>query len=478
MRPILAYAGLLMRVLGKLVMIGIFALPLVTGCGEEAFETPGRVPVLVIGLDTVRADHLGCYGHPFVETPSLDALAAESVLFERCSSAATWTLPSFTSAFTGLYPYRHGVVGGDRTQLPEGRLRLGDLLSGAGYASRGFAAVQYFRDETGLGRGIDSLELYVSGPTSGRSLRYQDRIEDWIARAPHQTPWFLFVHYYDAHAPYEPPAPFDRRYYEGNPYDPAHRGLEMLNTSNNRAMVFRDITTMYTWMYGVTDPEFAPRQYAADVAALDRSIGSLIESLRSNGWLDRMLVVLMADHGEHLNEHSCWYTHAYPYEECLRVPLMIRLPGARQAGRRISDEVSLVDLLPTIGELLDLPVPGDLDGISLVPAIQGDALPHRVLQAEQGADEDRYVKALWDADWRFLSFRLPGRHWVELYDRRADRAETRDLAQSRPEMVRRFETELLRRFPEEAPLLDPGLEAISALPEDARQRLRSLGYIR
>ena len=291
-----------------------------------------------------------------------------------------------------------------------------------------------------------------------------------------EDPWFLLVHYYDAHAPYEPPPPFDRRYYSGDPYDPAHTGLEMLNTSNNRAIAFRDITTMYSWMYGVTDPEFA-RQYAADVAALDRRIGDLMEPLREGGWLEQMVVIVMADHGEHLNEHSCWYTHAYPYQECLNVPLLVRLPQGRSGGRRVEDEVSLVDLMPSLADLLGMDAPEGLDGVSFAPALEGGALPPRTLQAEQGSAPEKYVKALWDADWRFLSFEMPSRSWVELYDRRRDRAEEHDVSAENPDVVRRFEAELRRRFPAESPIHDPQLPGTDAMSEELKQRLRSLGYL-
>jgi arylsulfatase A-like enzyme len=250
-----------------------------------------------------------------------------------------------------------------------------------------------------------------------------------------------------------------------------------LNSSNNRAIAFRDITNLYTWMYGVTDPEFAPRQYAADVAALDRRIGELMGALRQGGWLDEMLVVVMADHGEHLNEHSCWYTHAYPYQECLHVPLLVRLPRAQQGGRRVPDEVSLVDLFPTLVEMLGGEAPEGLDGISLVSAMRGEALPARILQAEQGSSPDKYVKSLWDADWRFLSLTMPSRSWVELYDRRRDRAEEHDVAAEHPEVVERFEAELARRFPMESPVVDPGSAPSEPLSEESKARLRSLGYL-
>jgi len=451
---------------------------LLAGCGRQApFEPPGRVPLVILALDTVRADHLGCYGHPFVETPNLDALASESILFENCSSAAPWTLPSFASAFTGLYPYHHGAVGGSRTRVLPAYGTLAEYLKAAGYQTRGYVGVTYLMEGMGVTRGIDSLEVYRKGKVTGRCLQYEDKVVKFLQEAPRGAPWYLLVHYFDAHAPYDPPPPFDRRYYHGDPHDPSHTGLENLRSSNNRAMVFRDIRQMYDWLDGVTDPEFAPAQYAAGVAYLDDRLGVVLDALRESGWLDKIVLVVMADHGEDLGEHSCWYTHSYPYQECLHVPLMIRLPGGKEGGRRVKDEVSLVDLVPTLGELLGLQLPGDLDGISLVKSFRGARLPSRIFQAEQGARNDRYVKALWDDRWRFQSYHLTGRSWVELYDRRRDRAETKNVAAEHPEIVRRFEEEMARRFPPQHPITQHAKGKTRPLPKEVRDRLRSLGYV-
>ena len=438
---------------------------------------PGQVPVVILALDTVRADHLGCYGHPFVETPNLDALAAESVVFENCYSAAPWTLPSFASAFTGLYPFHHGAVGGDHARLPPAYATLAEYLKAKGYSTRGYAGVSYLMKDLGVTRGIDSLHVYRHGKVTSRCLKYQDDVLRFLENPPRDRPWYLLVHYFDAHAPYDPPPPFDRRYYHGDPYDPKHTGLENLNTSNNRAMVFRDIRNMYTWLYEVTDPNFAPAQYTAGVAYLDFQLGVVLDALRETGLLDKILLVVMADHGEHLNEHSCWYTHAYPYEECLHVPLILHLPKGQSGGRRVKDEVSLVDLLPSLAELLGLKISGEIDGISLVDAIRGKSLPKRILQAEQGAERTKYVKALWDENWRFQYYNLSGNSWVELYDRHEDPKETTNVASRYPEVVQRFQEELRRRFPADHPITAGGMGVARPLPKDMRDRLRSLGYV-
>jgi arylsulfatase A-like enzyme len=438
----------------------------------DANDTPN---VIVLALDTVRADHLGCYGNGTVRTPNLDALARESILFENAYATAPWTLPSFTSFMTGRYPYHHGVVGGDRTRLDDGIPTLGELLAGQGYASKAFVAVSWLNQNLGATRGIEDISQNMVGHVSSRLLQYRPRVLRWIEHAP-RKPYFLFVHYFDVHAPYLPPEPWTGMYYEGDPSDSNETSLQIIYSDQNRVHWNKDPHNLYRWLARYTDLRYPVSNYGAGVTYLDHYLGEVLDLLRTTGELDDSILVVMSDHGEHLLEHDMYFTHGLPYQETLHVPLLIRLPEGEHGGRRVSDEVSLVDVLPTLLELLRVPQPEGLDGISLRPALWGESLASRWLRAEQGSAPDNLAKALWDDGHRLVTIVRPDRTLVELYDRRADRAETRDISAAQPDVRERMLELLWDAYDRENPVAAVGTGDHPLDPE-VRERLRSLGYL-
>jgi arylsulfatase A-like enzyme len=448
--------------------------------GAAAPQSAGndqRLSLVLIGLDTFRADHLGCYGNREVRTPELDALARESVLFENCYANATWTLPSYATLLTGLMPHEHSLIGGEYQTLARDHLTLAQLLRSAGWFTRAIVAVDWLTRAFNLERGFVKHEAHVDSPVSGRLRIYQRRVVDFVSH-PRARPYFLFAHYFDTHDPYDPPAPWARMYYAGDPRDPANTSLAVIHGPRNR--VEHTVEQRYRWLDGITD-----LQYAAGVTFLDHHIGEVIAAMRASGELDRAIVVVTADHGEHLTEHDIYFTHRYPYEENLHVPLLIRLPGAEHGGRRVSELVALLDVLPTLLELLQVQAPYPLEGRSLVPLLRGSALPAAkgtlagLHFAEYGADVPGYTKAVWNARWRLIRFVEPDSTWVELYDRQVDRAETRNLAGEHSDVVAELQAALDRRFPTSSPLSSAGAPAEAApLDAEALERLRALGYIK
>lgn len=447
-------------------------------------DAGGEQPLnlVLIGLDTFRADHLGCYGNREVRTPELDALARESVLFENCYANATWTLPSYATLMTGMLPHDHALIGGEYQTLARDHLTLAQLLRSAGWFTRAIVAVDWLTRGFNLDRGFAKHEAHVDSPVTGRLRIYQRRVLDFVT-SPRARPYFLFAHYFDTHDPYDPPAPWGRMYYPGDPRDPQHRSLAIIHSSRNR--VEKGVEHRYRWLDGITDLQYPVKQYAAGVTFLDHHVGQVIAAMRKSGELDRAIVVVTADHGEHLTEHDIYFTHRYPYEENLHVPLLIRMPGAEQGGRRVTEQVTLLDVLPTLLELLQVDPPYPLEGRSLVPLLRGKSLraapgPLGGLHfAEYGADRPGYAKAVWDADWRLIRFVEPDSTWVELYDRRLDRAETRNLAAARPDVAARLVAALDHRFPADSPLSAAGAPAEAApLDAEALERLRALGYIK
>jgi len=395
--------------------------------------------LLVITLDTVRADHIGAYLYRLARTPHLDRLAHEGVMFEQAVTAAPLTLPSHCSLFTGRFPVHHGVH--DNGGPPLGPLQptLASILRARGYRTGAFVASDIVNATRGLSRGF---QTYVgdfpvpSGaiPQSRDLRRPANEVVDaalrWLS-GPSPSPFFAWIHFYDAHAPYEPPEPY-RSQYAGRPYDGA-------------------------------------------IAFVDSQIGRLLAFLDTRGFLDRTLVVVMGDHGEGLGEHGEW-THAlFAYDSVLRVPLIIRVPRARSGGRRIAGVVRSVDVMPTVLDLLGVPAPAAIDGVSLAGVVSGTS-------SEPGLDafaENMYPRLHFHRSEirvvRSGRFKLIEGSRPELYDIAADPHELNNLHGNRPGLEARLELRLLAfaaSTHEAAPV--PGL---GPPDPDRRARLAALGYI-
>ncbi len=445
----------------------------------EAADTAGTAwdgtppPVVLIIVDTWRADHFGALGNDWIRTPNADSLAADGVLFRRCLAAAPWTLPSVASIYTGLLPYSHGALGGRYGRLPEERTTLGEHLMEAGYRTLAWVTVSWLGAAHGMEQGLMSLNLEpdVGGGRKGPYIT--DKAMTWVENN-HDRPFLLILHYFDPHSPYLPPEQVDRLYYEGDEKAGDEPILPFLLSDANHAGGNKD--WMYDWLEGVTDLEFPIRQYAACVTWADRNLGIVIDRLKAIGLYDEALVILTADHGEHLGEHDIWFTHTYPYQEILHVPLVVHFPGGRHAGAEIDTPVSLVDVLPTVLAACGLPQPEGLDGRDLEPLAAGEAFPPRALYAEGGANIARHSKVVVDWPWKLYLSRLGNRFVPQLFDLETDPGELRDVAEREPARVKRLEALVWERFPRANPLLADGKARPAKLDQETRKRLRSLGY--
>ncbi len=439
------------------------------GCSDPPRPDPLAHPkyIVLIGLDTVRADHVGAYGS-WVKTPSLDAFAAESVLFEQHASTAPWTLPAFASLFTGLLPSEHGCT--HSAALNPEIKTVAEMLRDLNYKTRAFVAVDWLTAEFGMDQGFDTLESHLRGPVSTRLSQYQDQVKAFVARNKSE-PFFLFVHYYDAHDPYLPPGEFDRMYYRGDERSPANQSIEVIYGDNNR--IQRDPRSRYRWLEGITDLEYPIKQYAAGVSYVDRHVGDLIDSLKREGIYDQSLVIVTSDHGEHLTEHSIYFTHRFPYEETLHVPLMVHFPGGQFGGQRIGEQTSSIDIVPTLSSLLGYDWGTPVSGVDLMPAItKGERLPERHLFGEYGGPRSN-VRSAWNARYRLVVTDMTERSEVELFDRLADTQEVKNIRADQPEIAARLRRALEHRY-----AATKRVEASQAeIDEDVRRRLEMLGYV-
>ncbi len=439
-------------------------------------ETEKPVNVLLVVVDTLRADRLGCQGNSSGLTPSIDRAAAGGVRFSRASAHSPWTLPSVASLLTSRHPSQHRAgekLGPFRfSTLPEQIPTLPQRFGDAGYRTAAVINVDFLSSAFGMTRGFEAVDFAASesnsgtriaAPTTDAALQRLDELKG--------APFFLLVHYFDPHLEYDPPAEFRRRH--ARQPDRAGRGhlfgskAEMTALRQGR---IRLAPALLSRLEGL---------YDAEVAYTDREIGRLLDGLATLELDSSTLVVITADHGEEFGDHQ-GFEHGHTlYEELLHVPLVVRLPGRLPEGLVLDSSVRQIDLAPTVLELTGLSPVESFAGKSLVPLIEG---------REQG---DRPVFAegnFWGADlysWQSEGFKLilrPGEGKeaaarAELYDRRQDPDEQTDLAGRSVERRDRMLADL--QWVREQ--LDTGREhrAADAVDLDAEQvrRLQALGYL-
>lgn len=447
------------------------AVPAAVSAQVPAVEIPS---VLLLAIDTLRGDHLHCAGLDWLATPSIDGLARDGVYFRNCLATTSWTLPSFASIFTGLLPYRHGAIGGEFERLPREQQTLAEILAAAGYATAGQVAIHWLTERFGMDQGLESVNLAHRGKSIDAQAAAITRGGLAFAAEHRTSPFFLLLHYYDVHSPYEQPGPFHHLYYEGDPLAPGEPVLTFLKSPENRARGRR--AQYYKWLRNVTDLGYPPRAYAAGVTFVDSEVGKVLAGLREMGLYDRMLIVLVSDHGEHLGEHDIYFTHHFLYQEVLNVPLIIKLPGNRHAGTIIERPVSTLDIVPTVLAELSLPVPDGLDGLDLGVLWRRRSGPPRVFASEWGATTVGYAKALVDWPWKLLMFDEDGQARYELYHLSSDPGELNDLAARYGRVVAGLRERLWELFPPEQPLLAEEVARPVELDVETEQQLRALGY--
>jgi arylsulfatase A-like enzyme len=467
-----------------------FALFVLAGCrggGEEASPIAGtglRPPrrVFLITVDTLRADHMSLYGYPRATSPYLDRLAARGVTFDQAICQWPKTGSSFASMFTGLYPHTTGLTHKAALRIPDTYLTLPELFNESGYESFAVISNAVLAARLGWDAGFDDFaETWGGGdfpddPRLFRPLASAPKVNGLavplLRKYAGADRLFAWIHYSDPHAPYILP--------EGTP----NRFLEdaLFHGPGDRPLPAR-VAKGYT-LEGRTDRKYYVAQYDANVLVADRSIEELVEEMRALGLLRDSLVIFAADHGESLGEHNSWFEHGpLPYNTTARVPLFFVMDGL-PAGRRVREPVELVDLYPTLRELIapDQSLPG-LEGQSLWPLLRGGDAPQagtfRQAFAGAGRRPDLY-HSVQEATWK-LVFNGGGKRsraaqsatgGFELYDLQADPLETRNLAAARPEEVRRLRRDLVAWMRQARSLGDEE----EADAETARA-LRALGYL-
>lgn len=434
---------------------GALALALVwLGCARSA--TPPDV--IWITLDTTRTDHVGAYGYAGGTTPHLDALARGGLRFARAWSTSPWTLPAHASMLTGKYPSRHGahfgredadsgldaVIPGETRfpvdRLPESETTLAERLAARGYATAGFAAGPWLAPPFGLAQGYAVFEAHASSPGGRTAGEITDAALAWIAGVEPGRPIHLLLNYFDAHAPYEPPAAWLREPAPGPARD-ARRADEL-------------------------------RRYDGEIRYMDAEIGRLLDALRAAGRYDGALIVAVSDHGEQFGEHGL-IRHGYDlFEELIRVALIVKLPGGRRAGETVGATVSVVDLLPLTAAEVGFEVEPPIDGVALGERdwALAESFRNPSLRVVRGRNVDRDLAAAIRWPWKLIE---SSRGEVSVYrlDRDPHELQRIDAAPAAEPMRREMARVRDAMRPAAA-----GQPADTVAPETTR-RLRELGYV-
>jgi arylsulfatase A-like enzyme/tetratricopeptide (TPR) repeat protein len=397
--------------------------------------------VLFVTLDTTRADRIGAYGYAGIQTPNLDRLAREGVLFEQAASPAPLTLPAHSSLFTGKFPPEHGVRDNGGFYLDSRETTLAELLKARGFTTGAFVGAYVLDSKWGINQGFDTyfdhfdLSKYKAislGAIQRPGNEVMDEALKWLDHAG-SSRFFGWIHLYDAHSPYEPPEPYKS--------------------------IYRD------------------RPYVGEIAFDDAQVGRVVSYLDAHRLLDKTIVVVMGDHGESLTEHGEATHGFFIYESTVHVPLIIRAPfSSTSGGRRIADVVRSVDVMPTVLEMLGVPPPSGIEGVSVAPLMTG---------AKKELGLETYSEAMYPLHhfgWSDLRAMRTGRYKLiaaprpELYDLQDDPGEHHDLFAGRRALGQRM-LDRLRERENAFVHRDPKESQPAEVDPDARARLAALGYV-
>jgi arylsulfatase A-like enzyme len=434
-----------------------------------ARSEPTRFNVLVVLIDTLRADHLGAYGYDRPTSPHIDALARDGVLFEEALAQASWTRPATASIMTGVDPPVHGAVGlryGFRPDVPT----LAEALHAAGYATAAFVTNVNVAGRFGFARGFDRYE-YLPEDENSPTLHVSAevlvaRARAWLDGQDPARPFFLYLHATDPHAPYAPPDALARTWVPGGTCGPEARRL--LEAGK------RDPTAI-----GPEQRAVLIGCYDAEIAYTDAQVGVLIDDLARRHLLDRTVVVVVADHGEEFLDHQGFEHGRTLFEEQLRIPLVIRFPDASRRGRRVAARARQIDVLPTVLDSLGLPIPAEVRGRSLLGAIDANEPAGAVDSYAQTRLGARDLESLTTERWKVVQGHRQRDLSAQAFDLARDPEERIDRLRERP-LLGTYARESLAAWLADLPRSsDPA--AVPAAPPEADaetlRRLRALGYV-
>jgi arylsulfatase A-like enzyme len=436
---------------------------------------PGnRLNVLLITIDTLRADHLGLYGYRRATSPRLDAFARRAAVFEQAYTYWPKTRGSFVALLTGRLASQTGY-GTSHPLLLDFNPTLAGVLKDAGYRTLAVVDNPNVSASLGYAKGFDvyretwDAKLGLAEEMDRARAITAEGVRQLREARPEQ-PFLLWLHYVNPHAPYEPPPPYDTAFLDAE----SRRGPILRAVNGYHGGVARQ------WAREGKPVGWYVARYDGEIAATDAEVGQVLEALSASPAAGRTLVVVTSDHGESLGEHDYYFDHGEDlFDPCLRIPLLVAGPGVK-AGLRTSVLASTLDVVPTVLDALKVSYPPDLAGESLLPATRGDERPLRTRLAGQN---DRKLLAAWGRRYKIVAVPRGDGASYALYDRERDPGETREVSRVEPERLReeRRELELFREridglLVRTRRLLE-GNTQVERLDQAACERLKALGYV-
>ncbi len=466
--------------------VAVAALVLASaGCqgGERETERPrpsstppaagSGMSVLLITIDTLRADHLGVYGYGRGTSPHIDALAADGTVFERAFTYWPKTRGSFVMMFTGRRPSQNGYSK-THPAVVDFNATIASVLQARGYRTAAAVDNPNVGRAHGYGKGFDAYretwEETALATEWDRTRAISDDGVRFLAAARPEQPFLLWLHYVNPHAPYAPPPPWDTR------FEPERGGRRLPVVESFRggipkqwAIAGKDRLADYVALYD------------GEIAAVDAEVGRVLEALRRSAVTDRTLVILTSDHGESLGEHGYYFDHGEDlFDPSLRIPLVVVAPGGAR-GRRSEFLASTLDLMPTILDATQVSYPPELAGTSLMPEVKGGGSSEREMLFAQN---ERHLSAGFGRRFKVVATPQGDGTAYALYDRDADPGETRDVSRAEAEAMRsgRRELELFLdqadlEWSKTRPLLGDAPQGEAKMSKEACEKLRALGYV-
>jgi arylsulfatase A-like enzyme len=437
--------------------------------------------VILISVDTLRADHLGCYGYTRNTSPNIDALAQDGALFLNTYASSPWTLPSHISLLTSLHGVHHQVYQDDEKMDPS-ILTLADILRKNRFCCSAFTGGGFVSAAYGFSKGFDFYRDGVGGvfhpPKAAEIL--ESAVSDWLDQNQGKS-FFLFLHTYQPHNPYSCPSPYNTMFLHE---EAKWKDIDLVQYLGGRSGIFKDLSE--------EEQRNAIDLYDAEIRYTDEKfIGPLMDKLKELGIYDETMIVFTSDHGEEFYEHGGWGHGHSLYDESLKVPLIVKFPGSRFKGEKIDYIVSLVDIMPTILEALEIDFAGlTLDGESLFPVINGEDENDREFLADigdnilnsripqktamnKGREKLILNKEFKEKDLDFFLSPPPPHHPIELYDLKQDPQEKMNIAHERASFVSMMIREI-KKFYTQAKKRE---QSHPKVDEKLREQLKALGYI-
>lgn len=419
--------------------------------------------IVLITIDTLRADHLGCYGYSQSTSPRIDEFCRESVRFDTAITATPTTDPAHSSIMTGLYPANHGVLR-NGWRLDDAHQTLAEVLRKVGYRTMAAVSVRHLSQDNGFGQGFEDFYAPPGGRHHVDPPAVSRQAIQWIEES--EAPFFLWVHFWDPHGDYAPPATHDLF-----APDTDLKNLTRFRTVRRPEGRIDHVPSAYL--------DRIVSLYDAEIRFTDSEVGRLLDALRAKGVYDDSFIAVSSDHGELMDEIATSHNYAFDHGEYLldgnlRIPLMMRFPGGRHSGTVIEEQVSNMDILPSIAAHLDIELDRELDGVSLLGLLDGEPVPRKpiFLQTRAGTSKDLpsyHEYGVRTTSWKYI---VEADSKTEiLYDLQRDPDEKVNAKDAHPEVASRLRDELERWRRGHGPVRN------QIISKEQAEALEALGYI-